>query len=201
MPWGCQLPLVADMSVCTLQHTFTHAKGRLFASQFVQIALTTTPRPAFEDIRSKGLVQPDARLRWPNTLSRTQKDFFSPLNSCRLSLLLRPAPPSKTCARKVWCSLTPAFADHSLGECSPLAAVVDIAFYRGLAMQNIIQHDEQFTRAMPRVFKSTILCGLVLSPSPPLTIITPSTSLSPTIRPSPVSCTPSPLMVHPSAPA
>jgi malonyl CoA-acyl carrier protein transacylase len=54
------LPLFADINVRTLQHTFTHPKGLLFATQFAQIALVVMSRAAFEDIRSKGLVQPDA---------------------------------------------------------------------------------------------------------------------------------------------
>jgi len=41
-----------------LQHTFTHPKGLLFATQFVQIALVVTSRAAFKDMHSKGLVQP-----------------------------------------------------------------------------------------------------------------------------------------------
>ena len=44
----------------TLQHTFTHPKGLLLATQFAQIALVIMSRAAFEDILSKGLVQPDA---------------------------------------------------------------------------------------------------------------------------------------------
>ena len=43
----------------TLQHTFTHPKG-LLATQFAQITLVIMSRAAFQDIRSKGLVQPDA---------------------------------------------------------------------------------------------------------------------------------------------
>ena len=54
------LPLFADINVRTLQHTFTHPRGLLFATQFAQIALVITSRAAFEDMRSKGLVQPGA---------------------------------------------------------------------------------------------------------------------------------------------
>ncbi len=36
-----------------------------------------------------------------NTCSRIQKDFFSPLNSCKSPLLLRYTQPSKTCVQKV----------------------------------------------------------------------------------------------------
>jgi malonyl CoA-acyl carrier protein transacylase len=54
------LPLFADINVRTLQHTFTHPKGLLFATQFAQIALVIMSRAAFEDLRSKGFVQPDA---------------------------------------------------------------------------------------------------------------------------------------------
>jgi fatty acid synthase subunit alpha len=53
-------PLLADINICTLQLTFTHPKGLLFATQSVQIALVVTSRAAFEDMRSKGLVQPGA---------------------------------------------------------------------------------------------------------------------------------------------
>jgi malonyl CoA-acyl carrier protein transacylase len=42
------------------QHIITHPKGLLFATQFALIALAVTSRAAFEGIRSKGLVQPDA---------------------------------------------------------------------------------------------------------------------------------------------
>lgn len=54
------LPLFADINVRTLQHTFTHPKGLLFATQFAQIALVIMSRAAFEDLRSKGFVQPHA---------------------------------------------------------------------------------------------------------------------------------------------
>lgn len=102
------LPLLADINVRTLQHTFTHPKGLLFATQFAQIAqiaLVITSRIAFEDMRSEGLDQSGA-----------------------------------------------AFAGHSLGELSALAAVadilpnsslVDIVFYRGLTMQQPVERDEQ----------------------------------------------------------
>ena len=42
-----------------------------------------------------------------NTLSHIQKDFFLPLNLCRLPLLLHHVQPSKTCIRKVWSSQAP----------------------------------------------------------------------------------------------
>ena len=48
------------MNVRTLQHTFTHPKGLLFATQFAQITLVVTSRAAFEDEHSKVLVQPSA---------------------------------------------------------------------------------------------------------------------------------------------
>jgi fatty acid synthase subunit alpha len=54
------LPLFADISVRTLQHTFTHPKGLFFTTQFMQIALVVTSRAALGDMRSKGLVQPGA---------------------------------------------------------------------------------------------------------------------------------------------
>ena len=44
----------------TLQHTFTHPRGLLFATQFAHITLVIMSRAAFEDIRLKGLVQLDA---------------------------------------------------------------------------------------------------------------------------------------------
>ncbi|KAI9439787.1 fatty acid synthase [Lactarius indigo] len=54
------LPLFADINIRTLQHTFTHPKGLLFATQFAQIALVIMSRAAFEDLRAKGFVQPYA---------------------------------------------------------------------------------------------------------------------------------------------
>src|SRR6267154_1055500 len=42
-----------------------------------------------------------------NTLLRIRKDFFSPLNSHRLPLLLHHAQPLKTCVQKVWSSRAP----------------------------------------------------------------------------------------------
>ena len=54
------LPLFADINVRTLQHTFTHPTGLLFATQFAQIALVVTSRAAFENMRSNGLVQSGA---------------------------------------------------------------------------------------------------------------------------------------------
>ncbi|KAH8117927.1 fatty acid synthase [Phellopilus nigrolimitatus] len=53
------LPLFADINNRTPQYTFSHPGGLLFATQFAQIALVVTEKAAFEDMRSKGLVQND----------------------------------------------------------------------------------------------------------------------------------------------
>ncbi|CUA68512.1 fatty acid synthase subunit beta, fungi type [Rhizoctonia solani] len=53
------LPLFADIHVRTPQYTFRHPSGLLFATQFAQIALVVTEKAAFEDMKSKGLVQKD----------------------------------------------------------------------------------------------------------------------------------------------
>ncbi|KAI0749711.1 fatty acid synthase [Daedaleopsis nitida] len=54
------LPLFRDINVRTQRYTFSHPNGLLFATQFAQIALVVTERAAFEDMRSKGLVQKDS---------------------------------------------------------------------------------------------------------------------------------------------
>lgn len=54
------LPLFADINNRTPQYTFSHPSGLLFATQFAQIALVVTEKAAFEDMRSKGLVQADS---------------------------------------------------------------------------------------------------------------------------------------------
>ncbi|PCH42040.1 fatty acid synthase [Wolfiporia cocos MD-104 SS10] len=51
------LPLFGDINVRTQRYTFSHPSGLLYATQFAQIALVVTERAAFEDMRSKGLVQ------------------------------------------------------------------------------------------------------------------------------------------------
>ncbi|CUA75193.1 fatty acid synthase subunit beta, fungi type [Rhizoctonia solani] len=98
------LPLFADIHVRTPQYTFRHPNGILFATQFAQIALVVTEKAAFEDMKSKGLVQKDC-----------------------------------------------AFAGHSLGEYSALAsiadvlaisALVDVVYYRGIAMQRAVERGE-----------------------------------------------------------
>ena len=53
------LPLFADIDIRTPRYTFSHPSGLLYATQFVQIALVVTKTAAFEDMRSKGLVQKD----------------------------------------------------------------------------------------------------------------------------------------------
>jgi fatty acid synthase subunit alpha len=53
------LPLFADINVRTPRYTFSHPNGVLYATQFAQIALVVTEKAAFEDMRSKGLVQND----------------------------------------------------------------------------------------------------------------------------------------------
>ncbi|QRV90063.1 fatty acid synthase subunit beta [Ceratobasidium sp. AG-Ba] len=53
------LPLFADIDIRTPQYTFSHPNGLLFATQFAQIALVVTEKAAFEDMKSKGLVQRD----------------------------------------------------------------------------------------------------------------------------------------------
>ncbi|KAH9950013.1 fatty acid synthase [Amylocystis lapponica] len=54
------LPLFGDIDVRTQRYTFSHPNGLLFATQFAQIALVVTERAAFEDLRSKGLIQKDS---------------------------------------------------------------------------------------------------------------------------------------------
>lgn len=51
------LPLFADINVRTPRCTFSHPSGLLFATQFAQIALVVTEKDAFDDMKSKGLVQ------------------------------------------------------------------------------------------------------------------------------------------------
>jgi fatty acid synthase subunit alpha, fungi type len=53
------LPLFADINDRTPKCTFSHPTGLLFATQFAQIALVVTEKAVFDDMRSKGLVQPD----------------------------------------------------------------------------------------------------------------------------------------------
>lgn len=53
------LPLFADINNRSPQYTFSHPTGLLFATQFAQIALVVTEKAAFEDMRSKGLIQND----------------------------------------------------------------------------------------------------------------------------------------------
>ncbi|KAK4702957.1 hypothetical protein P7C70_g3267, partial [Phenoliferia sp. Uapishka_3] len=99
------LPLFGDIDLRTSRYTFSSPTGLLYATQFAQIALVVTEKAAFEDMRSKGLIQ----------------------NGC-------------------------AFAGHSLGEYSalasiadilPVAALVDVVFYRGITMQRAVERDEQ----------------------------------------------------------
>ena len=54
------LPLFADISICTLQHTFTHPKELLFATQFAQIALVVMSHAAFENMCLKVCVETHA---------------------------------------------------------------------------------------------------------------------------------------------
>ncbi|KAF8492236.1 hypothetical protein F5888DRAFT_1806955 [Russula emetica] len=60
-----RLPLFADINVRTLQHTFTHPKGPLFATQFAQIAFVVTSRRLRRYVLRFGPV--GRRLRWPLT--------------------------------------------------------------------------------------------------------------------------------------
>ena len=54
------LPLFTDINVRTQRYTFSHPNGLLFATQFAQIALVFTEKAAFDDMRSKGLIQRDS---------------------------------------------------------------------------------------------------------------------------------------------
>ena len=61
------LPLFADISICTLQHTVPHPKELLFATQFAQSALVVMSHAAIEDMRLKVCDPAGFRLRWPLT--------------------------------------------------------------------------------------------------------------------------------------
>ncbi|GAA5987569.1 hypothetical protein JCM5350_006044 [Sporobolomyces pararoseus] len=52
------LPLFGDIDLPTSRYTFSSPTGLLYATQFAQIALVVTEKAVFEDMRSKGLVQP-----------------------------------------------------------------------------------------------------------------------------------------------
>ncbi|KAG0203436.1 3-oxoacyl-[acyl-carrier-protein] synthase [Mortierella sp. GBA30] len=97
------LPLFPGINETTHFYTFQSPNGLLAATQFTQPALTLMEKAAFEDMRSKGLIQ----------------------GNC-------------------------AFAGHSLGEYSALAAIgevlpieslVDVVFYRGMTMQVAVPRD------------------------------------------------------------
>ncbi len=51
------LPLFTDINIRTQRYTFSHPNGLLFATQFAQIALVVTEKAAFDDMRSKRLIQ------------------------------------------------------------------------------------------------------------------------------------------------
>ncbi|KAI9473939.1 MAG: fatty acid synthase [Benjaminiella poitrasii] len=98
------LRLFPSIDEYSSSYTFVSPSGLLSATQFTQPALTLMEKAAFEDMRSKELIQ----------------------TNC-------------------------AFAGHSLGEYSALAAVgdilplkslVDVVFYRGMAMQSAVKRDE-----------------------------------------------------------
>ncbi|KAG0311839.1 beta subunit of fatty acid synthetase, partial [Dissophora globulifera] len=99
------LPLFPGINETTHFYTFQSPNGLLAATQFTQPALTLMEKAAFEDMRSKGLIQANC-----------------------------------------------AFAGHSLGEYSALAAIgevlpieslVDVVFYRGMTMQVAVPRDQQ----------------------------------------------------------
>ncbi len=52
------LTLFTDINVHVLQHTFQDRKGLLFTTQFAQISPVIMAHTAFEDLLSKGFVQP-----------------------------------------------------------------------------------------------------------------------------------------------
>ena len=54
------LPLFTDINVHTQRYTFSHPNGLPFATQFAQIAPVVTEKAAFDDMRSKGLIQHDS---------------------------------------------------------------------------------------------------------------------------------------------
>ncbi|KAI8987783.1 fatty acid synthase [Mycotypha africana] len=96
--------LFPEIDEYTPFYKFISSNGLLNSTQFTQPALTLMETAAFEDMRSKELIQKDC-----------------------------------------------AFAGHSLGEYSALAAVakilpintlVDVVFYRGMAMQSAVKRDE-----------------------------------------------------------
>jgi fatty acid synthase subunit beta len=99
------LRLFGDIDLYTTGYTFSHPQGLLFATQYTQIALVVTEKAAFDDMKSKGLIDQEA-----------------------------------------------AFAGHSLGEYSALAAIADVlpissladvVFFRGITMQRAVHRDAE----------------------------------------------------------
>ncbi|KAJ9117347.1 hypothetical protein QFC24_006441 [Naganishia onofrii] len=54
------LPVFGDIDLYTTRYTFSHHQGLLFATQYTQIALVVTEKAAFDDMKAKGLVEPEA---------------------------------------------------------------------------------------------------------------------------------------------
>ncbi|OLL25295.1 Fatty acid synthase subunit beta [Neolecta irregularis DAH-3] len=99
------VPIFKEINEDTTSYKFKSPSGLLSATQFTQPALTLMEKAAFEDMKTKGLVQRDC-----------------------------------------------AFAGHSLGEYSALAAIgdvlpieslVDVVFYRGMTMQVAVPRDSK----------------------------------------------------------
>ncbi|RXK40211.1 hypothetical protein M231_02485 [Tremella mesenterica] len=53
-------PLFSDIDLYTTSYTFSHPQGLLFATQYTQIALVVTEKAAFDDMKSKGLIDHNA---------------------------------------------------------------------------------------------------------------------------------------------
>jgi len=53
-------PLFSDIDLYTTSYTFSHPQGLLFATQYTQIALVVTEKAAFDDMKSKGLIDTNA---------------------------------------------------------------------------------------------------------------------------------------------
>lgn len=53
-------PLFSDIDLYTTSYTFSHPQGLLFATQYTQIALVVTEKAAFDDMKSRGLIDSNA---------------------------------------------------------------------------------------------------------------------------------------------
>ncbi|KAF8299660.1 hypothetical protein DL93DRAFT_2102899 [Clavulina sp. PMI_390] len=142
------LPLFADINMRTQCYTFSHPAGLLFVAQFAQIALVVTKKAAFNDMRSKGLVQNDSAFAGHSRRRAVERDHLSRSNYAT-------------------CAVNPSRSSHTFNKSAlrevigrRTNALIEIVNYSGETRTSVLKYLKKENIAIEKLTRSFTLAKI-----------------------------------------